>query len=68
MPRLLAAFLWGVLAFIVTYVLVLLVVAVFNSFRLPEVATTLHGFAWGISLVAGLIYGWSHYSGLPAAR
>jgi hypothetical protein len=60
-PRLLAALLWGVLAFLVTYILFLIIVDVLNATPASHAGAVLQSFAWVFSLIAGLICGYNHY-------
>lgn len=51
--------LWGVLAFVVTYILLLIVAAVFEAVGLTQVQAVIERFAWLISLLVGIAYGLS---------
>lgn len=67
MPRLLIAFLWGIAAFVVTYVILLIIAAVLRGAQLVDAAAVISNFAWVLSLLVGLLYGFSRY-GSPVIR
>lgn len=62
--NLLSALLVGVIAFLVTYVVLLILAAVFSAVSLEQVANVVERFTWLIALLVGLVYGWNRLNGV----
>lgn len=60
----LSALLAGVIAFVVTYVVLLILAAVFDAVSLEQVAAVINRFTWLISLLVGLVVGWQRWNGV----
>lgn len=58
-----AAILAGLIGFVVTYVLLLIVVAILEAVGVAEAAAVVRKFAWLISLLVGIVTGYGRYSG-----